>query len=128
MAIKGKIAQILDNYRVVLNKGSRDGVTAGMRFVIFQEGDDIIDPETKQSLGKLEIVKGAVTAEHVQESLTVAVTEHKPEDARAKTLSELMVEASVTDDPRLRLNVRPESIRGVPLAGPVKTGDDVRSV
>jgi hypothetical protein len=114
--------------RIVFNKGSRDGVTPGQHFVIYQEGDDILDPETKASLGKLEVVKGRIIAEHVQETMTVAATEAKPKDERSKTLSELMVEASVSEDTRPKLNVRPESIRGVPLAGPVKVGDEVRSV
>jgi hypothetical protein len=103
-------------------------VAPGQRFVIYQPGDDVLDPETKASLGKLEIVKGAVTAEHVQESMTIAVTEAKPKDERSKILSELMVEASVSEDTRQKLNVRPESIRATPLAGPVKVGDEVRSV
>lgn len=69
-----KIVKILSDTEVVLGAGSTSGVQEGMEFVIYENGDEIIDPETKESLGVLEIVKGYVTIVNVQPKLAIAKT------------------------------------------------------
>jgi len=64
-----KVAKIVDEYTVVINKGSDAGVKAGQRFLIFAFGEDIIDPDTGESLGKLEIVKGTGRVTHCQSAM-----------------------------------------------------------
>jgi hypothetical protein len=71
-SIIGRIAKALSKSVVVINRGRKDGVHEGMEFDIYEEGDEVIDPDTKESLGKLEIVKGRVSVESVQESLSIA--------------------------------------------------------
>ena len=51
---------------MVINRGSVDGVNDGDRFVIYGEGSEMIDPETKQSLGVLELYRGTAFAVHIQ--------------------------------------------------------------
>ncbi|HUV03383.1 MAG TPA: hypothetical protein VMW67_08140 [Desulfobacteria bacterium] len=72
--IEGKIAKILSEYRVVINRGHKDGVENGMRFVIFDPGEEIRDPDTKEPLGTLEILKAKVEVINVQEKLSTART------------------------------------------------------
>lgn len=72
--IIGKVARILSDEEVVLNVGSEDGVKAGMEFVIFSGSDHIIDPETGEDLGAIEIVKGRVGVYHVQDKISLART------------------------------------------------------
>ena len=67
--VKGKIAKIIDESTVILNVGAKDGVTSGMRFVIYEEGEEVQDPDTGDSLGAWEVVKGEVAAKHVQERI-----------------------------------------------------------
>ena len=74
MSLTGKIARILDESRFVINIGSEAGVKSGQEFIIYQEGDEIFDPETNESLGKMELSKGAIVIEHVQEKLSIAAT------------------------------------------------------
>lgn len=69
-----KVASVESEFRVVLNAGEVDGVRAGMTFVIFELGDDIIDPDTGESLGKLERVKGKIEITHVQEKMSVGTS------------------------------------------------------
>lgn len=45
-----------------------------MEFLIYELGDDIIDPETKESLGRLEIQKGRVFVISAQPKMSVAET------------------------------------------------------
>lgn len=64
--IEGKVAQILDQYTLVLNVGSSHGVKKGMKFVIFELGENIKDPSNNEDIGNLEIVKGFVEVVNVQ--------------------------------------------------------------
>ncbi len=72
--IETKIAQIIDATRVVLAAGEEQGVREGMEFVIYELGPEIFDPETKESLGRLELMKGRVIVSHAQEKLSTART------------------------------------------------------
>ncbi len=81
-AIEGKIAEILSSYAVVINLGSKDGISEGDKFVIYQIGKEIVDPETNESLGKLEVHKGTVIAKVVQENMCIAETEGEYEEER----------------------------------------------
>lgn len=54
--------------KVVINRGFADGVSVGARFLIYALSNDaLIDPETGESLGFLEIVRGRGVVTHVQE-------------------------------------------------------------
>lgn len=54
---------------VVINKGAVSGVKEGMRYLIYNKGEEIKDPETNASLGILEIVCGKGVVIHVQEKM-----------------------------------------------------------
>jgi len=62
------IIRILDPYKVVINKGSREGIKVGQRFLIYAETDELLqDPVTLEGLGNLEIARGTGKAVYVQE-------------------------------------------------------------
>ena len=129
MTLVGKIAQILNETKFVLNIGSKAGVEIGQKFIIYQEGDEVFDPTTKVSLGKLELSKGTIIVEHVQEKLSIAVTQIMETQTLSKTLSELMVEASVQTEPsRKKLTIKKQDLNPQGRISPVQIGDCVRSV
>lgn len=72
--LKGKIIKILDNKRVIVNLGYKE-VKKDMRFIIYAEGEEIIDPESQISLGRREIVKHKIKADHIQENFSVMVSD-----------------------------------------------------
>ncbi len=72
--IRTKIARIISPTRVVLAAGAKQGINEGMEFIIYELSDPIFDPETKESLGELELHKGRVKVIHVQENLSTAMT------------------------------------------------------
>jgi hypothetical protein len=74
MPIETKIVRILSESVVVLGAGSSQGVREEMEFLIYELGDEIFDPETKESLGRLEIAKGHVRVIHLQQSIATART------------------------------------------------------
>lgn len=65
-----KVASVLSPTELVINKGNNSGLKTGMRFLIYTLSvDDIKDPETNESLGKLELVKGTGKIIHLQETM-----------------------------------------------------------
>lgn len=66
----GKVAKVVDEYTVVINLGCADGVTFTDRFLIYNMGEEILDPETGKSLGRLEIVCGEGKPSHIQDKMT----------------------------------------------------------
>lgn len=75
--ITGKVIQKIDDYRIVINKGSKDGVKSDSVFLVYRLGDEMFDPDTKESLGELELICGEGTPEHIQEKLTTIYTSKK---------------------------------------------------
>jgi len=127
--IKGKVARIIDESTVIISVGQQHGVTSGMRFVIYEEGEEVLDPDTGESLGAWEVVKGEVVAKHVQERITIA--QAPPKEARPLDgpVSALMAEVSKGRAAEMgRLNVSRSDLSGRPQVGPVAIGDHVRSI
>jgi hypothetical protein len=59
--MEAKVIKIIDDYRIVLNVGSNDRVTEGMLFqIIEKQGEEILDPDTGESYGTLDIVKATL--------------------------------------------------------------------
>jgi hypothetical protein len=69
--IRGEVAEIIDQYTVVLNVGMDQGVNKGMCFVVYAETQRIFD-RSGNDLGLLEIPKCEVEITDVQEKLSVA--------------------------------------------------------
>lgn len=131
--IKGRVAKILNEFQLVLNVGSKQGAKTGMRFVIYEEGDEIKDPETGESLGTLEIVKGEIKLSHVQETISIAQSKETKKEASSTVLSARLAEITPSLKSRLeseheKLPVSRGDISGVHSVGPIKVGDRVRSV
>lgn len=64
-----KVVKVLDDYSFVVNRGSDNGLKVGDQFVVAGLGEPIMDPDTNEDLGRLEVVKGRAEVAHVQEKL-----------------------------------------------------------
>ncbi|WP_150913865.1 hypothetical protein [Marinobacter halotolerans] len=101
VVFEGRIAQIIDDHRIVLNKGREHGVRIGQRFLILAIGDEIFDPETHESLGQVEVVKGRGEVTHVQEKMsTLQTTETHEIRRKPSTLFALTQGAEVAHEPK----------------------------
>lgn len=83
-----KVAQIVDEYTIVINKGTKNKIFKGDIFLIYRLGDEIIDPDTKENLGNLEIVVGMGKVEHVQDTIAT-LTSCKTKKTKSKTIKKL---------------------------------------
>ena len=78
-----RVAQVLSGTQLVLNVGSNNGIKDNSNFLIYSIGEeDIIDPVTGKSLGKLEYVKGKGHVIHLQEKICTIETLKKPNERR----------------------------------------------
>ena len=68
----GKVASISNNFTIVINKGTENGIKAGDKFLVVGLGASITDPDTHEELERLEIVRGKVSVSHVQEKISTA--------------------------------------------------------
>jgi cell shape-determining protein MreC len=64
------VATIIDEHRVVINKGKQDGVKKGQEYVIFGLGPEVQDPKTQENLGRVEVLKGRGEVIHVQDNIS----------------------------------------------------------
>ena len=65
-----KVVKVVDKYTVVVNAGADKGVEVGKPFLLVGLGETIVDPDTNESLGQLEIVRGRARVTHVQERIS----------------------------------------------------------
>lgn len=71
--LEGKVAKILGNREIVINRGTHQGVKTGMVFEVFAaEGEEVWDPDTGETLGTVEDVKARAEVTEVKERLAVA--------------------------------------------------------
>jgi hypothetical protein len=75
---EGKVVFVKQNTpsppsEVVVNLGSQHGVNWKTQFVIYTLGDELRDPDTGESLGKLEILKGRGRPKHIQDQITTVI-------------------------------------------------------
>ncbi|MBF4604703.1 hypothetical protein [Curtobacterium sp. VKM Ac-2884] len=73
--IRGKVAEVVSDREVILNRGAEHGVRAGMYFAILDPGAvGITDPDTNEPLGDIKVVKIVVRAIEVAPRITLART------------------------------------------------------
>ncbi|MDO4855397.1 MAG: FlgT C-terminal domain-containing protein [Limosilactobacillus gorillae] len=81
-----KIAKIISTKQIVINAGSNYGLKVGDNLEIIDKfGDDpIIDPDTGESLGTLDIIKGTVVVSKVYAHMAIA------DSPKSSVISDLM--------------------------------------
>ena len=79
--IEGKVVDVVgrtfassNETRVVINRGRDHGVAIGQEFLIYVLGNEVLDPDTGESLGLLEIVHGRGRVQHVQPKMATLVS------------------------------------------------------
>src|SRR5262249_15988175 len=123
--IQTKVARIISPTQVVLAAGSNDDVKEGMEFVIYQLTQDILNPETNESLGTLELVKGRVQVVHAQEKISIAQTIPKTIAWGGITIAAALAPQTETVFPKLPVD---EAEIDPPTDLKVRVGDLAHSV
>jgi len=71
------VAKIIDEFSIVVNRGSDNGVKKDQRFLVYNISEEIFDPESGDSLGHLEIVRGRGVVTHVQNKMATIMSDKK---------------------------------------------------
>ena len=124
-----KIAKIISTKQIVVNAGSNDGLEVGDNLEIIDKfGDEpIVDPDTGESLGTLDLIKGNVIVSKVYPHMAIADSPKVSpllQAMRPGLLSSPLYGSSYQED----LNVDPSQITGgLPEAGDqqIRIGDIV---
>lgn len=73
--IRGKVARVLNEREIAINRGTAHGVTVDMYFDIMDpKGLNIKDPDTNEVLGSIERTKVRVKIVRTEEKLSLATT------------------------------------------------------
>jgi len=73
--ISARVAQILNARDLVINKGMNAGIKEGMQFhILNSRGQNIMDPETGEPLGSVELPKASVQVTKVFEKMSICST------------------------------------------------------
>lgn len=126
--IHTKVARILSPTQVILSAGSQEGVREGMVFLIYQLGEPILDPETNESLGQLEIIKGRVKVYHVQEKICHASTFSHKKTRVVDPLEALRAFTSREVEETVFEQLKVDSAVAVQTDLTVRVGDKARSI
>lgn len=89
--ITGRVVKLLGDGQLLINVGLDAGVKVGDGFVIFELGDEIVDPDSGQSLGQLERVKAQLVVFHAQ-PLMAQLVPIDERDGEARVLSAVMAD------------------------------------
>ncbi len=85
-AFPAKVVKVVDNFTIVINRGSAEGVKSTQRFLVYALGEELSDPDTGAPLGTLEIVKGVASAKHVQEHMATLVSDETKSHITRRTI------------------------------------------
>lgn len=72
-----RVASIINSEMVVINAGENNGIKEGLRFQIYELGDEIFDPLSNEPLGKLELIKGTGKVVNVQKKMATVKSDMK---------------------------------------------------
>jgi len=74
-SIRGKVAEVVSDRELILNKGAVDGVIEGDYFKVLNPNTmNVVDPETGEQLGGFNVIKIVVVAIQVADRVTLART------------------------------------------------------
>ena len=76
MSDKYRVVKIIDDTSLIINAGTDNSVEIGDVMEIHGKSETIFDPETKEDLGKIDIVKDSLKVTKVYEKMCVCETSY----------------------------------------------------
>jgi hypothetical protein len=135
--IKGRIIRIIDNRTVIINLGSKDGIKESSIFRILADPEQIIDPQTKELLGCVNVVKSKLKASLIEDRFTIATTRWTYMTSGEDAMSKIVGLASLSITSGHKTHVVDEGELNVPDSElqpwkakseiPVRVGDEVET-
>lgn len=94
--VKYKVVKIINEYRIVVNAGAKDGIKSGDILEVFVVGQMVNDPDTNEELGTLDFIKAEIEIETVYPNMCICTnsikTSNNPMSALSKAALSLYAE------------------------------------
>lgn len=123
----GKIIRIVDSRTVIINLGKDDGINDQSIFNIYAKPEEIVDPETKKTLGSVILIKGKIKAQQVFDKFTIATSRWTENliNLSSWVSQPFKIDTKIRDEGELR--VVPEEVQPWKATSeePVRVGDIV---
>lgn len=118
-----KVIKIIDDYKIVINGGKDDFLALDDELEIFVEGESLIDPDTKELLGRLDYIKARILIKDLFDKFSICVNS----EVTTSNLADI-VSGSFNRVSRKPLNVDSSQITGYNLKSDniIRVGDLVR--
>lgn len=72
-----KVVKILDEYNLIINAGTKHGIKQNDEFQILdKKGSEVIDPDTQEVIGQLDLIKATVNVTELQEKMCICSSKH----------------------------------------------------
>lgn len=105
-----KVVKIINEYKIVINAGAKNGIHEGDVFEVYVEGQEVVDPDTGENLGTLDYIKAKIVAKDIFPKMTICVNR---ETETTPTLSGYLLSAiGSTTEKALPLKVDTKEISG----------------
>ena len=75
-------------YKAIINKGTINSIKNGDKFLVVGIGKELFDPDTNESLGQIETVKGKAIVSHAQEKMATIESLNYKKEFPTKTVEE----------------------------------------
>lgn len=102
-----KVVKIIDDTSLIVNAGSNDKVHVGDMMLIVGKGDIVIDPDTKEKLGCLDIEKAKLRIKEVYEKMCLCNSVYE-----SNYISNMLGANTIFSYKPEKLNVDPSEITG----------------
>jgi len=117
-----KIVRILDEYRIIINAGSENGVNINDVFEIHGIIDTVYDPDTNEFLGSLDGIKAKVKVTQLHEKMSICKNVEVFSAIDHESLYGIGNLKFLMNSPK-KLNVDKTQISNPELYEPLKVGD-----
>lgn len=101
-----KVVRIIDDTALIVNGGKEDKIEKGDTMLIYSKGETIIDPETKENLGELKILKAKLNVTVIYDKMCICETPY------VSSAFSAFASSSLFNATQKKLDVEPTDITG----------------
>ncbi|NPV91960.1 MAG: hypothetical protein HPY50_14435 [Firmicutes bacterium] len=124
-----KVIKIISDTQLVVNAGSKNNIKRNDELIVYDQGEELYDPDTGESLGTLDTVKCYLLVQDVFEKMCICVNKETRLNDMQKSLLALSMSLKGIDSGPIHkpLPVNAEDISGglIPKSR-IKVGDLVK--
>lgn len=126
-----KIVKILDEYNVIINAGANHNVKMGDTFqVLDKEGSKVIDPDTQEVIGRLDLIKATVEVTELHEKMCICssrvIANYKSPFANLPALTPISQKLLSTEKEKLNVDLKQVTGGKRKSNSKIKIGDTVK--